>query len=233
MALRDLPTIEEFRGSLSRQSTGIRRSNPRHMLLHSDWPRPHARDRELAGMRLFVYGLGDSPFAPTKFLNFAVRAFAVLWDLYGKQDDCLVRYCDLGVDSTTANATAKEGTNLRIYTSEIPVLLRLLQVCELVSDPEKAHAFLVPVMAGTLGVFHWTAMTSKSSFGREALSNTALGTMLNRSLVHLNAATAPRHVFFQTLDSLYLGMRSSGKLIMPASSIVVHLGDDMWGATRE
>ena len=94
-------------------------------------------------------------------------------------------------------------------------------------------------MIGTLAILHWMTLTRWSSVGRVALSNPMLIATLNRSLVHLKAKTAPRHIFTQTLDSVFLGLGVSysskgpaGQLMIPQSSIVVHLGDDLWGCLR-
>ena len=90
-------------------------------------------------MRLFVYGLNGSQFSLKTLFKTAVELSAAREGLYGDQDDCLMRHCNLGVATNTPNGSyGKQGSNFRQFTSDVPVILRLLQSCTLVDDPEKA-----------------------------------------------------------------------------------------------
>lgn len=201
MAMRELPYLAEYRGSHSDW----------HKLLPREWPQPHAHDHaRAAGMRLFVYGLHGTPFSLSSLLEFAVRIYASKWRLYGHQDDCLVRYCDLGVATphSSRSTAGRPQVNARQFTSEIPILLRILQSCQLVDDPAKADGFLVPTLLGTLATIRWSGLLGSRKVPSGAnLSVASLSAELNRSLVYLNASTASRHIFLQSVDSLFLGAR--------------------------
>ena len=48
-------------------------------------------------------------------------------------------------------------------------------------------------------------------------------------LPHLNASTARQHVFFQSVDSAFVGLAEQGGAPwIPPESIVFHLGDDFY-----
>ena len=48
-------------------------------------------------------------------------------------------------------------------------------------------------------------------------------------LTHLNASTASRHVFFQSVDSVFVGLAEPGQPpFIPPEAIVIHLGDDYY-----
>ena len=80
-------------------------------------------------MKLYVYTLDGSSFGFASLLRTAVQLSADHHKLYGLQDDCLVRYCDLGVATHNENgSTGNQAANFRQFTSEIPVLMRILQV---------------------------------------------------------------------------------------------------------
>jgi hypothetical protein len=60
--------------------------------------------------------------------------------------NCLVQSCEYSSFSTN---------NARQYSSEIPVLLRLLTACRVTRNPGSADLFVVPVPLGTIGSSAW------------------------------------------------------------------------------
>ena len=141
-----------------------------HHVNRSEWPEAHESDSKLSHIRLYVYDFSRTNFSLTAVLQFAVSLSS---KFYGSQDDCLIRYCEFGVSTPTLRAkgghVGQPWVNARALTSEIPVLLRLLSVCTLVSDPLQADAFLVPVTLGTLATISWAG---KSRFFRGGSSIT-------------------------------------------------------------
>lgn len=108
---------------------------------------------------------------------------------------------------------------------EIPVMLRLLQSATLVTDPASADAFIVPFSIGTYQTLvRWAALPWEQA---KLMSIRQLAARLASHLPHLNSSTASRHVFFQSVDSVFVGLAEKGGApFLPASSIVFHLGDD-------
>lgn len=121
-------------------------------------------------------------------------------------------------------------SELRQFTPDVPLLLRMLQVCSIVDDPAVADAFLVPIPIGTLQASRWHMSAPTSGRGWQVLTMPELRQQLQDSLTHLHRAPA-RHIFLQTVDSSFIGMATKvgslrGMPLIPSESIVVHLGDD-------
>ena len=228
-ALRLPPDLLELRGGFRNISEAW------HSLAQAEWPRPHPSDSQFSHLRLYVYDFSQTDFSLTSLLKFAASLSS---RFYGKQDDCLVRYCEFGL--STPNSKSKSGhvgrpwVNVRSLTSEIPVLLRLLQVCTLVDDPLQADGFLVPLPLATLSAIQWLGKIRYSPAGPDALKTANLVNVIQRNLIHLNPTSADRHIFTQSLDSIFIGVDSharqepSSRPLIPNQSIVMHLGDDLW-----
>jgi len=109
----------------------------------------------------------------------------------------------------------------------VPVLLRLLQTATLVTDPAAADAFVVPFTIGTYQtIVRWMAtMWERANLVPIKKLTADLATLLP----YLNASTARRHVFFQSVDSAFVGLAEQGVAPwIPPESIVFHLGDDLY-----
>ena len=183
----------------------------------ADWPRPHAGDTVFRQLRVYVYPL------PKELTYDVLRSAAEKLYRAGRGgSNCLVHYCSLGWS---------HGANNREFTSEIPVHLRLLQTTTIVEDASQADAFVVPIPLGTYqALCRWLGSAQERDVtfpGPPELTR-----RLSAHLPHLNASTASRHVFFQSMDSVFVGLApmTSGKgpPWIPAESIVFHLGDDLW-----
>ncbi|KAL1522004.1 hypothetical protein AB1Y20_021649 [Prymnesium parvum] len=180
----------------------------------SEWPQPHRHDLLFRDLRIYVYQL--SPDFTTHVWRAAAKRL-MFDELRFRQEFCLLRYCELGWE---------RDANGRQFTSELPVLLRLLQTTTLVDDPATADAFVVPFSIGTYQTLvRWT---SRPFERRELPPISQVTAKLTSQLKFLNASTASRHVFFQSVDSAFVGLASNGTgPWLPLSSIIFHLGDDL------
>ena len=130
----------------------------------SDWPQPHPKDvHDFKRLRVYVYDLPNIYVAGVaQYLSVLLapkqlelqhlqrrREQAVARAPAAGISHCMLRRCVLRNVLNSSRAAAFGRLGLRQYTSEIPVLLRLLQVATLVARPEDAHAFLVPMPIGT------------------------------------------------------------------------------------
>lgn len=201
----------------------------------SDWPLPHPKDvRDFKRLRVYVYDLPDVYVAGVaQYLSALLapkqlelqhlqrrREQAIAREPAAGISHCMVRRCVLRNVLNSSRAAAFGRLGLRQYTSEIPVLLRLLQVATLVARPEDAHAFLVPMPIGT-----WIT----SGFIRQRPGSLrGLYYNLSQHLPHLNQQTARRHVYLASQDSAFVRVPAP----FATESIVFTLGDDEWNATR-
>ena len=111
---------------------------------------------------------------------------------------------------------------LRYATSEVPVLLRLLQVCTIVEDPAQADAFVVPFPICTWQMIGWLRPPRP-----KVLTN--LLQTVRHHLIHLNESTASRHVLFYSLDICFLGI---GRHMPHAERTVIFTsGDDFYNSS--
>jgi hypothetical protein len=125
-------------------------------------------------------------------------------------------------------STFSTPANRRAFTSEIPILLRLLSSCRLVG-PAAADLYVVPAPIGTAIVSRWSTVSGYRSQQNDDVLHLLDPTHINRTLPYLSAATAERHIFFCTVDSqfVYLGAHGqTGRLLGLDRAIWVHLGDD-------
>ena len=174
------------------------------------WPSPHPTDRAFSKLRLFVY---KSLFGTSSEIFRAAVALMQANRMYGRSRHCMLRSCDVGWGGIA---------NLRQFTPDVPILIRLLQVATIVDDPAEADGFLVPVPLGTFQAANWH-MKAKGRLFRE------LRALLGAELVHLNESTSRRHIFLQTVDSCMTGLGELQKTPwLPFDSVVMHLGDDKW-----
>eukprot|EP00966_Prymnesium_polylepis_P093185 2157453-Prymnesium_polylepis.1 len=106
--------------------------------------------------------------------------------------------------------------------------------CPIVKDPRSADAFLVPAWLGTLVVLSWQKenrpggfMTSTAASTRALMTNLS-STHLEKRLPYLNETSAPRHVFFCSVDSqfVFLGHPKPSTTYFEKNAIWIHLGDD-------
>lgn len=102
------------------------------------------------------------------------------------------------------------------YTGELFVLRRLLAQCKRVRRPSLADFFLVPFPLSLWRVVGWTGKRSVPNILR----------VLRPHLVHMDNATAHKHVFLDTNDAVFL--LPSMDLPHFNRAIVVHLGPDFW-----
>ena len=86
----------------------------------------------------------------------------------------------------------RADANVRSYTAELLVLLRLLRACDLVTDPTTANLFVVPFLMGS-----WRAIKFVYPHFRPAHLE-GLHAELRRHLPHYSEATAASHLFFFT-----------------------------------
>lgn len=173
------------------------------------WPQPHQRDSSFKSMRLFVYPLFDLT------ATVASAASKFLCGSYGSERECLLRGCNLGWSPIE---------NLRQHTSELLVLMRLVQSCTIVTDPASADGFLVPALLGMQQALGWHSFAVPTLRTLVNLTTVQLVEQLHRRLVHLRPETAARHIFLQTVDSCHTGLRPSrgaASPFLPTSSIVV------------
>lgn len=101
--------------------------------------------------------------------------------------------------------------------------MRLLQSTTLVTDPQRADAFVVPFPIGTYQtLIRWQPQP------RGALEKMKeLTAELASLLPFLNKSTAARHIFFQSVDSVFVGLADFATApFIPSDAIVFHLGDD-------
>ncbi len=182
-----------------------------HAVPMSRWPRPHASDHVFARLKLFVYRL------PINFSRMVFEMFTMhMKNAYvaNLSSSCLVRPCHLlGWGGSAAQ--------MRTFSSEVPVLMRLLQSCTLVESAADADAYLVPFPMGLWQISGWIFRRPPQVSGLLAA--------LPSLLVHLNERTASRHIFLNSVDSCYVAVGTTVPLAHRA--IVLHLGDDMWNGS--
>ena len=177
----------------------------------SSWPSPHPLDAAFAQMRLYVYPL------PAAYNHGVMRALvslmAVEWPDYNASF-CLLQRCACGA--------AKTRLQLRQITSEVPILLRLLQTATLVDDVRQADGFVVPFLVAS-----WQR---HAAIRRRPYVLRSLMTNLSKYLVHLNRDTAARHIFFASQDSCF---NPFGAHVPHAErAIVLNLGPGHWNTSR-
>ena len=177
----------------------------------SSWPSYHRLDASFAQMKLFVYPL------PAAYHRGVMRALVQLMNVEWPEHNasyCLLRRCACGAGKTRLQ--------LRQITSEIPVLLRLLQTATLVDDPLHANGFIVP--------FPVASWQRHAAIRKRPYALRALMTNLSSHLVHLNRETAARHIFFASQDSCFnpLGLH----VPHAERAIVLNLGPGHWNTSR-
>ena len=187
----------------------------RQLIRGRDWPLPHRRDGIFRILKVYVYA------NLTSIGRTIIRQTAEQTrPMYARRADCLVRFCDFGWGGH------RGISDIRQFTADVPLLLRILQATTLVADPADADAFLVPVPIGTLQVSRW-----HMSAPGWRMSVPELRSTLSSSLSMLSTAPA-KHIFLQTVDSTFIGMASKvgasrSAPLIPNQSIVVHLGDGL------
>ena len=173
------------------------------------WPPPHPRDAAFRRVRLYVYPL------PREFTYDVYEQFGNrMRGAYGTKGFCLVRGCNLDWHTSSAQ--------MRQYSSEVPIVMRMLQAFRVVDKAEEADAFLVPFPIGLWQVAGWV-------FRRSTKFNALLDALPTR-LPHLTEATAARHIFLDAVDSFHLAI--GAVLPMAPRAIVIHLGDDLWNRSH-
>jgi len=180
-----------------------------HSIPASRWPSPHKSDAAFARIKLFVYPL------PSNYTRAVFEAFGMHMkgSFANTSRECLVRPChELGWDGKQAQ--------MRTFSSEVPILMRMLQSCTLV-QPSEAHAFLVPFPIGLWQIAGWI-------FRRSAKVSRLLDELPSH-LTHLNERTISRHIFLNSVDSCYISVGTTVPLAHRA--IVLHLGDDLWNSS--
>ena len=115
--------------------------------------------------------------------------------------------------------------NTRQYTGEVPVYHRLVNTCQLTTDPSKADVFLVPFFFGYMMTLGWSVGAYGIAGRAEHREMMRAAVSIGKSLPHLNNNTAARHIFLFSCDSQFLGVDLAPYL---RDSIVVHLGDDAY-----
>ena len=169
----------------------------------SSWPAHHQHDALFQQIKLYVYPL------PSIYHRGVMRALVNLMHVEWPKHNasyCLLRRCACGAGNTRLQ--------LRQITSEVPILLRLLQTTTLVDDPRHADGFLVP--------FPVASWQRHAAIRRRPSALWALLTNLSGHLVHLNRETAARHIFLASQDSCF----NPVGLFVPHSerSLVLNLG---------
>jgi hypothetical protein len=173
----------------------------------SEWPQWHESDERVgAKLKLYVYQLHPM-FNSAVLGEWAERLQR--HNSYGNESYCLIRRCNFDYNS--------RQHNLRQYTAEVPILLRLLQVCTLVTDPSLADAFLVPSPLGTLFTMGWENGPRPPELKR-------MPTELGARLIYLNERTAQRHIFLYSTDSCFV----YPFIPLMARATLLHLGDEQW-----
>lgn len=177
----------------------------------SSWPSYHPLDASFAQMKLYVYPL------PAAYHRGVMRALVALMSVEWPDHNasyCLLRRCACGAGKTRLQ--------LRQITSEVPVLLRLLQTATLVDDARQADGFIVP--------FPVASWQRHAAIRRRPYALRALMTNLSSHLVHLDRETAARHIFFASQDSCF---NPFGLYVPHAErAIVLNLGPGHWNTTR-
>ena len=159
---------------------------------------------------IYVYDI------PQVWINSTLIQFVNLMKKTGKPyDRCL----------TTNRCKISFGSieNAWTYTGELLILSRFLSQCRQVTNPDQADAFIVPFPFSMWQVVGWHTRREFPNILRD----------MNRFLIHMNEETAPKHIFFDTNDSIFIVIKTLNRLAL--NSIVIHLGDDKWisnGHTR-
>ncbi len=125
----------------------------------------------------------------------------------------------IDIECLLGSCNASFANTVFTYTGELFVLRRLLAQCTRVRRPSLADFFLVPFPLSLWRVVGWTGKRSVPNILR----------VLRPHLVHMNNATAHKHVFLDTNDAIFL-LRSA-ELPHFNRAIVVHLGPDGWSGT--
>jgi hypothetical protein len=177
----------------------------------SSWPSYHRLDASFAQIKLFVYPL------PAAYHRGVLRALVALMNVNWAEHNasyCLLRRCACGAGTTRLQ--------LRQITSEVPVLLRLLQTATLVDDARHADGFIVP--------FPVASWQRHAAIRKRPYALRALMANLSSHLVHLNRETAAQHIFFASQDSCFnpLGLH----VPHAERAIVLNLGPGHWNTTR-
>mmetsp|Transcript_70084 Transcript_70084/g.116388 ORF Transcript_70084/g.116388 Transcript_70084/m.116388 type:complete len:458 (-) Transcript_70084:169-1542(-) len=210
------------------------------------WQPAHSADE--CRLRIFVYSLNSTAWhhiwpkltQPPLLPNTLIESKAA--ERFGLNPvtnvSCLHAQCQYDSFSSLSN--------IRAFTSEVPVYDGLLSKCTLVADPSRADILLVPIWFGTAKAIDWgngVRRDSRSWQLRRWLH--ALSSHSHVMLPHLTRDTAHRHVFLASVDSQFLPLlrKKAGSSTERTGigtegmehAIWIHLGDDHFsqGNSRE
>ena len=132
-------------------------------------------------------------------------------------------------DACTYDDFLSFGT--RQYTADWPLYNHMVSQCPQTPDPAEADVFLVPFLFGYMMTSAWdqTWVPDKARRRREHNRMVDNALAIPKQLPYLNATTAHRHIFLFSNDGQFVNLDLHRHL---KSSIVVHLGDDLWAGSQ-
>ena len=135
----------------------------------------------------------------------------------------------------TQLATFGSAANRRAFTSEWPVLTRLLTACRITSEPTLADAYVVPATLGTAIASRWSSRAIFRPVQYDRSLQQLSPMLINETLPHLTWRTAKRHIFLCSVDSQFLPIGGGDRSWPPGPeqhAVWIHLGDDQFTLFR-
>ena len=132
------------------------------------------------------------------------------WDYHGK----IVQYvegkarsllgvkCDYLREDTCPNTGFSHLENLRSHCTDVPLMAKLLQSAQIVTDAEQAQVFLVPFLMGCNAMLGWGHGMQRVNAAAHHQFFGNFGAFARKSLPHYERY-AHRHLFLFPLDSMF------------------------------
>ena len=132
------------------------------------------------------------------------------WDYHGK----IVQYvegkarsllgvkCDYLREDTCPNTGFSHLENLRSHCTDVPLMAKLLQSAQIVTDPEQAQVFLVPFLMGCNAMLGWGHGMQRVNAAAHHRFFGSFSTFARESLPHYERYPH-RHLFLFPLDSMF------------------------------